>query len=375
MTNKRIHMLSIEKEKLVIDLYYNERKNVRQIAQEARISFRDISAIIKKKEAVVNVGDGRTGNGNGIGGVDYQQQQQQQQNNDSNNNKSPNEKATKAYKLYDEGKKPVEVAVQLGLSERQVIRYCREYWELKGLHELTFLYEERKHYLPSFLKLHSIMERQGIDNEKDIANVLKYAKELPNLQQYWENIQANNHNLKCQNQELEKDLQARKRQIVELTDVENMLHQNIDALQNDIDRLFNERRQLQQFVSRFKNGNEKYLNIKDVAEEQVNRLLTEQESLLDLALKAVIEALRMNPDRYAIIYNSKYDNNNGIFDSSMGMGTTAVAISSSHSSTKSNQNYYYNEYHEGILEIANSLLKILTNQTVDNTMVAAVQEK
>jgi DNA-directed RNA polymerase specialized sigma subunit len=37
-------MLSyIEKEKLVIDLYYNQRKNVRQIAQEARISFRDIA--------------------------------------------------------------------------------------------------------------------------------------------------------------------------------------------------------------------------------------------------------------------------------------------------------------------------------------------
>jgi DNA-directed RNA polymerase specialized sigma subunit len=35
-------MLSnVEKEKLIIDLYYNQRKNVRQIAQEARISFRD----------------------------------------------------------------------------------------------------------------------------------------------------------------------------------------------------------------------------------------------------------------------------------------------------------------------------------------------
>jgi DNA-directed RNA polymerase specialized sigma subunit len=38
------HMLSnIDKEKLVIDLYYNQRKNVRQIVQEARISFRDIA--------------------------------------------------------------------------------------------------------------------------------------------------------------------------------------------------------------------------------------------------------------------------------------------------------------------------------------------
>ena len=39
------HMLgNVEKEKLVIDLYYNQRKNVRQIAQEARMSFRDIAS-------------------------------------------------------------------------------------------------------------------------------------------------------------------------------------------------------------------------------------------------------------------------------------------------------------------------------------------
>jgi hypothetical protein len=87
-------MLSnVEWEKLVIDLYYNQRKNVRQIAQEARISFRDIAAILKKKqEAAVNDGNGT---GNGIG-VDNQQQQQQQSNDSTN--KSPNEKATQAYK-------------------------------------------------------------------------------------------------------------------------------------------------------------------------------------------------------------------------------------------------------------------------------------
>jgi DNA-directed RNA polymerase specialized sigma subunit len=51
MIGIRYYMLSnIEKEKLVIDLYYNQRKNVRQIAQEARISFRDIAAILKKRK-------------------------------------------------------------------------------------------------------------------------------------------------------------------------------------------------------------------------------------------------------------------------------------------------------------------------------------
>jgi hypothetical protein len=75
-----------EREKLVIDLYYNQRKNVCQIAQEARISFRDIATILKKKEEAA-VNDVGSGNGNGI--VD----KQQQESNDSNN-KSPNEKAS-----------------------------------------------------------------------------------------------------------------------------------------------------------------------------------------------------------------------------------------------------------------------------------------
>ena len=41
-----------------------------------------------------------------------------------------------------------------------------------------------------------------------------------------------------------------------------------------------------------------------MTEEVVDRLLVERKSLLNSALVAVVEALRMNPDRYAVIYNS-----------------------------------------------------------------------
>jgi hypothetical protein len=57
-----------------------------------------------------------------------------------------------------------------------------------------------------------------------------------------------------------------------------------------------------------------------------------------MALKAVIEALRMNPDRYAIICDSKYDSDDNIFDSS----TTPSAMPSS----PIPQRYYYNKYQE-----------------------------
>jgi len=74
------HMLiNVEREKLVLELYYNQRKNVRQIAQETRISFRDIAAIIKKKETSVN--DGSSDGGSGI--------------------VKSNQKSTQAYKLYN----------------------------------------------------------------------------------------------------------------------------------------------------------------------------------------------------------------------------------------------------------------------------------
>ena len=122
-------MLSnVEKETLVIDLYYNQRKNVRQIAQEVRISFRDIAAILKKQEAAVN--DVGSGNGNENGIVDKQQSDY------SNNNKSPNEIATQAYKLFSKDKKPVEVAIQLALSEKEAFRYYKEYWRLNHLYRL-----------------------------------------------------------------------------------------------------------------------------------------------------------------------------------------------------------------------------------------------
>ena len=52
-------------------MYYNQRKNVLQIAQEARISSRDIAAILKKKKEASAVND--DGSGNEIAVVDNQQ--------------------------------------------------------------------------------------------------------------------------------------------------------------------------------------------------------------------------------------------------------------------------------------------------------------
>ena len=176
----------IGRERHVIELY-NQGKNTRDIAKELRMSLRDISIILRKYQVshgIVITKDKRNDNNN----------------NETNNNKLPSQKATQAYELYNKGKKPVEVAIQLGLPESKATKYYKEYLELAGLYEITFLYEEKKHCIPSLLKLNKILEREGVHDENDIANVLRHANELPNLQKYCQSLQNQVQDLKYQNQ-------------------------------------------------------------------------------------------------------------------------------------------------------------------------------
>jgi DNA invertase Pin-like site-specific DNA recombinase len=80
-----------EKEKLVVDLY-KQGLTYAQIAKEVHVSLRDIAPILNK-----------TG--------EYQ----------SLSNSS------QAYKMFDEGCTPIQVAIALNLRENQVREYYREY--------------------------------------------------------------------------------------------------------------------------------------------------------------------------------------------------------------------------------------------------------
>jgi hypothetical protein len=39
---------------------------------------------------------------------------------------------TQAYKLFSEGKSPLEVAVELNLRESEATKFCKEYWNLNN---------------------------------------------------------------------------------------------------------------------------------------------------------------------------------------------------------------------------------------------------
>jgi transposase len=146
-----------EREEYVVQLY-KENKSTREIARIVHMSFSGIGAVIKKIKLQADRERG------------YAVEDTQ-----------PRSPESQAFKMFSEGKSPVEVAIALDEPGDRVRAIYQEYWELSGRYELAQLYDQAKRYLPSLLKLHKI--DLGM-KEYDIINALELAKhnELENLQ-------------------------------------------------------------------------------------------------------------------------------------------------------------------------------------------------
>ena len=121
-----------ELEDYVIDLYHNQKKTFREIQKIVRKSPRDIRAILDKVEPE------RT---------------------------SPTE-SSRAYKMCMDGYNPAQIAITLGLREKEVSDYYGEYWNLNGMYQLNQIYEEIKDDIWS----HRITQKNEIRESEPTAS-------------------------------------------------------------------------------------------------------------------------------------------------------------------------------------------------------------
>ena len=101
-----------EKEQRVIKLY-QQSKTIRETAQEVHMSFGDIGSIIRK-----------------LTGVNGDKEKGEQ----DKALITTLSKDSKAFKLFSEGKKPIDVVIALDLKADYVNMLYRKYWELNQLH-------------------------------------------------------------------------------------------------------------------------------------------------------------------------------------------------------------------------------------------------
>ena len=109
--------------------------------------------------------------------------------------------STQAYKLFSEGKSPVQVAIALNLQEPEVAKFYVEYWNLVQYHSLNWVYEQVKDDIRYFVRLYisAKVARMGVEQ---VVKVLETANnDLPSVEHKYErlkreadDIEADKHN-------------------------------------------------------------------------------------------------------------------------------------------------------------------------------------
>lgn len=149
-----------EKEKLVLDLYYNKGYTYRQITTELKMSPNQIRDIIRRHE---------------------------EKDNAIANRKRELSLSSKAYKLYSKGKNRAQVAIMLDIPEPQATQFHFEYFRLTGQDELISLYARTKGKLSSLLKLFDELARNRGMSIEQIANVVEISlHKLPNMESLYD---------------------------------------------------------------------------------------------------------------------------------------------------------------------------------------------
>jgi DNA-binding CsgD family transcriptional regulator/uncharacterized protein (UPF0335 family) len=269
-----------ERQRRVLELL-NQGKGTRETAEIMHMSFRDIGVI--KKEADKN--------------KEIQQQQTREQ-----------YQSSRAYKLFSEGKSPVQVAIELNIKAQQAITFQREYWDLEGCHNLNKIYEEIKGDTWHLVDLNRSIKAAGM-GVPDVVILLNVAKnDLPTLEYRYERLE----------QEVN-SLQERKRNLYnQVTEEGSNLEYYRVACQREIAKFKDlQQRRLKEeaLVGGFQNNNAEYVKIIKTVEEKASANLTNGKKLIQLAVLSVTESLRENPAKYNSLIQQDMSSTTGYFNS------------------------------------------------------------
>jgi hypothetical protein len=141
----------------IIDLYFNRHNTIREVCRIMGKSSHDVTPIIKMHRlrlAPKDIPDNK---------------EQASQEKGSSGQKAKGIPNVKAYKLFSEGKTPMEVSAKLNLPGPQVRQFYIEYWELRQMHQLSTLYQENKNSIGFPLRAIRLARNDGLTPEQVVC--------------------------------------------------------------------------------------------------------------------------------------------------------------------------------------------------------------
>jgi hypothetical protein len=274
-----------ETKRKIIDLRYQHKKKIREIAKEVKKSSRDVIAVIKKNE-IKQVQTTKNKK-------EYELDKGVQS---SHENPLPN---VKAYKLFDEGKSPLEVASELNLPGTQVQQFYVEYWNLRRMYKLVTIYPEIRNNVGYFLKLFRLGKERGVTPEQ-IINLIQMADEIHRFKEKFQQLQSDVIEIGTKKSVGKEQLETLQNEIEAAQERLDLVNKAFKVKYEELTEVCSQAQRLENYLEKLKGG-QSYQELEATVRSEVGKILLDNKELLQNALVSVIVALRNDPDRYLLI--------------------------------------------------------------------------
>jgi hypothetical protein len=290
--------LDIEAKRKIIELYFAQHKNIREIAKEVQKSSRDVVTMVREHKQKLEQSQPGMSTGND---VDQQKEESSIQPSVS----------VKSYDLFVKGSTPLQVAIELKLSEEETTKYYTEYLRLKQLPKLGQLLERLRvpEKISAFIELTNLALSEHM-TATQVLQLLKMANSsvhgMPNIEHNIIRFRELVVHLRRARQKEGNELYALENKVRSANDILKQLNQIIEMRKKELaailDKKIKYRLMAEQFIV---NNNKTFTKIQTIAKDKVNAFLTEYNGrkLLEFALAAVVESLRQRqePQRELLI--------------------------------------------------------------------------
>jgi chromosome segregation ATPase len=197
-----------EKEKKVIEMY-KQGKRTREITKICRINFFDLGKIIRK-----HFGGGES----------------------KDRRPTKLSKQSQALKLFQDGKKNIEISIELGITADETIDLQKQYRKLINDDNFCEVYEVIKDDIFSFLELYELMKEEELTAD-DAVNAVRDKRALPLISYDYSMLNKQVSPLRQEVDELTQEREELEEKTDALREEREELEEKTDALREERDEL------------------------------------------------------------------------------------------------------------------------------------------
>jgi hypothetical protein len=334
----------VDEDRRIIDLHFNQGKTIREVCRIMGKSSHDITPVTKEHRFHL-ARNNDLANGEQSDVVQLEQDRV-----------IPN---VKAYKLFDEGKSPLEVTAELNLPGPQVQQYYGEYWNLRRMHTLVAIYPEIQNSMGYFLKLYRLGKEKGVTPEQ-IMKLVQMADSIHMLEDKLQRLQSEVTDISTRKSEGQEELKNLRSEISNTKEKLDMVKKTFNIKYEELKEVCSQLQRLQNYVEQFKDGQD-YQELESKVRSEVAKTISNNKKLLQNALFSILLALRNQPDRYYIVDSMELTH----------FTTTIIKYDSYLASRRPPGS---EQFIAGrVLEIAEKIFKNLQKSIVDSTISTAAR--